>query len=86
MKTKSPTTRLSVRVSAKAKEEAEQVLGNLGLNFSELFNLLLHQVAIKNAVPFDLTAEKYAKVSPSPEEEYSGPFHSLDDLWRELEI
>ena len=95
MSSKSPTTRLSVRVNLKAKENAEQVLKDLGLNFSELFNLLLHQVAMKNAVPFELAVSKpYVPSVKSLEKieniergaaQLAGPFETFEEYKSWLE-
>jgi addiction module RelB/DinJ family antitoxin len=67
----------------------------MGMTFSDAFNLLLHQVCIQRALPFDIVSYSH---TPKPEtlelidriergqEEIIGPFSSKEELWRSLEI
>ena len=58
MSSKTKTASMHVRVNPEVKKNAESVLDELGISTSELFNMLLCQVAIKRGVPFELYAEK----------------------------
>ena len=86
---------INLRVDSEVKEQAGRILDAMGLTFSEAFNLMLHQVRIKRALPFEVIA--FAQ-NPKPEtlafaqriengtEELVGPFSSKEDLWRSLGI
>ena len=50
----SKNTTISVRVDATVKEQAGEILASLGLNLSEAFNLMLHQVRIVRGLPFEV--------------------------------
>jgi len=88
-------TTINLRVDSKVKEQAGIILDAMGLTFSEAFNLLLHQIRIQHALPFEIVA--YSHV-PKPEtlafidqiengsEELVGPLSSKDELWRSLGI
>ena len=90
------STSMHIRVNPDVKEKAMAVLDEIGISASDLFNMLLNQVALQHKVPFELVDSKYvcaygylhdySKISPSDEEEYIGPFNSLEDLWEALEI
>jgi len=43
------------KVSHNTKVSAENILNELGLSMSEAINLMLRQVVIRRALPFDLT-------------------------------
>lgn len=87
---------MHIRVNPDVKEKAMTVLDDIGISVSDLFNMLLNQVALQHKVPFELVDSKYvcaygylhdySNISPSPEEEYSEPFDNLEDLWEALEI
>ena len=46
---------VSVRVDSELKEQAEEILKQLGISVSTLINSLYKQVVIKQGVPFDIT-------------------------------
>ena len=88
-------TTINLRVNADVKEQVGQILETMGLTFSDAFNLMLHQIKIQRALPFEVTS--YSHI-PKPEtlalinriecgeEELAGPFSSKEDLWRSLGI
>jgi addiction module RelB/DinJ family antitoxin len=45
-----------IQVDPTAKAQAEPVLAAIGLSFSDVFNLLLQQISLKQRIPFDLSA------------------------------
>lgn len=55
---------INLRVDSEIKERAGKILAEMGLTFSEAFNLLLHQVDIQRALPFDIVSFSH---SPKPE-------------------
>ena len=50
---------MHIRVNPETKAKAMEVLDELGISISELFNMLLNQVAIQHRIPFDLVTQKY---------------------------
>lgn len=48
--TKSKT--IQVRVSPQVKDDADRVLGRVGLSMSEAINVFLHQVILRQGIPF----------------------------------
>ena len=87
-------TTINLRVNSEVKEQAGKILDAMGLTFSEAFNLMLHQVRIQNALPFEIIAFSH---NPNPEtfefidriengtEQLVGPFSSKEELWNSLE-
>jgi DNA-damage-inducible protein J len=59
------TTNLYIRLEPELKEQAEAVLGQLGIPVSNAVNIFLRQVVIKRGIPFDvkLSATKPIGVS-----------------------
>lgn len=60
----SKNTTINLRVDSEVKEQAGEILASMGLTFSEAFNLMLHQVRIQQALPFDVVAYSH---KPKPE-------------------
>ena len=44
----------SVKLDKHAKDEAKKIFKKLGLTMGEAFNLFLHQVQLKQGMPFDI--------------------------------
>jgi addiction module RelB/DinJ family antitoxin len=65
------TTNMEVCVNLETKERAMVVLNELGVSASELFDMLLNQVATQKRIPFSIT-------KPDSEDEY----HSFDS-WKD---
>ena len=84
---------INLRVNAEVKEQAGKILDEMGLTFSDAFNLLLHQIRIQRALPFEVVSYSYR---PKPEtlalieriesgeEELIGPFSTVEELWADL--
>ena len=47
---------MHIRVNPEIKEKAEPVLSAIGLSFSDVFNLLINQIALKKRIPFDISS------------------------------
>lgn len=85
--TASKNTTLNLRVDSEIKEQTGKILASMGLTFSEAFNLMLHQVSIQHALPFELVAYRNR---PKPEtlalieriESGEEEMHSFDS-WKE---
>lgn len=59
MQTKYPrSANVNIRVNPKVKEEAEAVLDEIGLNLSDVFNLLLNQIRLTHSIPFQLQSDE----------------------------
>ena len=91
----SKSSTINLRVDPDVKEQAGLILQSMGLSFSEAFNLLLHQVRIQRALPFEVTTYSHY---PSKEtldlikgiedgtEQLVGPFNSKEELRKSLGI
>ena len=44
----------SVKLDKQAKDDAKKIFKKLGLTMGEAFNLFLHQVQLKQGLPFDV--------------------------------
>ena len=59
MQTKYPrTANVNIRVNPKIKADAEAVLDEIGLNLSDVFNLLLNQIRLTRSIPFELQSDE----------------------------
>ncbi|MDR2558860.1 MAG: type II toxin-antitoxin system RelB/DinJ family antitoxin [Oscillospiraceae bacterium] len=47
-------TTINLRVDSEVKEQAGEILAELGMTLSEAFNLMLHQVRIVRGLPFEI--------------------------------
>ena len=88
-------TTINLRVDADVKEQAGKILDAMGLTFSGAFNLMLHQVRIQQALPFEVVAFShrpnaetltYIEQLENGSERIAGPFSSKEALWGSLEI
>ena len=53
------TASMHIRVNPEVKEKAMLVLNEIGVSASDLFNMLLNQVAIQQRIPFELVSSKF---------------------------
>ena len=59
METQYPrTANVNIRVNPKVKADAEAVLDEIGLNLSDVFNLLLNQIRLTHSLPFKLQSDE----------------------------
>ena len=59
MKTNYPrTANVNIRVNPQIKADAEAVLDEIGLNLSDVFNLLLNQIRLTRSIPFELQSDE----------------------------
>ncbi len=86
-------TTINLRVDSDIKQQAGGILASMGMTFSEAFNLLLHQVCIQRALPFEVVAYSHTPKAETlallerierGEEEIIGPFSSKEELWDSL--
>ena len=55
---KNKQTTLQVRIDEETKEQAKQILGELGLDLSSAIKLFLRNIIITESIPLDLRSEK----------------------------
>ena len=55
---------INLRVNSEIKESTGKILAAMGLTFSEAFNLMLHQIQIQKALPFEIVSFTH---NPKPE-------------------
>jgi len=80
MKSNIKSASMHIRVNPEVKERAASVLDEIGISISDLFNMLLNQVAIQHKIPFEIVdstyvcmhgyQHNYSSISPSDESEY----------------
>ena len=89
------TAEINLMVDSEIKEQSGRILDAMGLTFSDAFNLLLHQIKIQQALPFDIVSFSHIPKSDTIEfinqiengkERLFGPFSSKEELWEALEI
>jgi len=82
-------TTVNLRVDSEVKEQAGEILTDMGLTLSEAFNLFLYQVRIQRALPFEVTSYSHkpnAKTIEllerieSGEAEMAGPFDTYEEF------
>jgi len=90
----SKNSTLNLRVNSEVKEQAGEILASMGLTFSDAFNLMLHQVRIQRALPFEVVSyghrakpETLALIEriENGEEELVGPFKTFKEFKASLE-
>lgn len=86
------TDTVRAKVSHQTKMHAEHVLNRLGLSMSEAINLMLVQVAMRKALPFDiaipreLNEETKVELEATDRGEGLVKKKNMDDLFDDLEI
>lgn len=84
-------TVLHVRVNNDIKQEAEEVLSDLGLTMSVAVNMFLKKVCIEHGIPFELKYEDYnEKTKKAIEESYAiredtVKYNTVDELFEDAE-
>jgi addiction module RelB/DinJ family antitoxin len=75
-------------VNSEVKEQAGKILASMGLTFSEAFNLMLHQVQIQKALPFEVVSYGHVPKTDTlalierienGTAEMAGPFNTFDE-------
>jgi len=84
------TATIHVRMDEKIKEDALEVLDNLGISVADAITIYFKQVALKNGIPFELTADKkprtnFEKISEYKQADLQKVLDvipaSVDELW-----
>ena len=55
-----PEAAMQTKVEPKLKEQAEQVLSNLGIPIDNAINLFLRQIVLQNGLPFNVDSSQNA--------------------------
>lgn len=88
------TTTINTRVDAELKAEVSQILADMGLTFSQAFTLMLHQIRIQRALPFEIAAYGHTPTSSTLAQiesiengtaEMAGPFDTYEEYKAWLE-
>ncbi len=61
----SKTSSVYTRVEPEIKEQAEQVLSQLGIPMANAINLFLHQIVLRKGIPFDVSLPRNMPVDYS---------------------
>ena len=84
------TATIHVRMDENIKNDAIEVLESLGISVADAITMYFRQVALKNGIPFELTAEKtprnnFERVSEYKREDLEKVLgavpESVDELW-----
>jgi len=84
------TATIHVRMDEQIKEDALEVLDNLGISVADAITMYFKQVALKNGIPFELTADKKPRTNFEKISEYKQADlqkvldvlpDSVDELW-----
>ena len=76
---------LTARVDKDLKAKADKVLRRLGVSTTDLVTMLLHQVVLKNGVPFDVripnaeTIKAMRETDAGAGERFDGTTHEIFD-------
>ena len=85
----SKNTTINLRVDAEVKKQAGEILSSMGLTFSEAFNLMLYQIRLQRALPFEVVSYSHKPNSntlelldqiDSGEADMVGPFETFDEF------
>ena len=84
------TVNVTVRMDEELKSQAEELLADLGLNFSSAFNIFLRQTVREQQIPFAISRNVPNAVTLSALNaaetgtDMHGPFTSVHDLMEAL--
>lgn len=68
---------INVQVDARDKEEATNILKDLGLNMSTFINIAIKQVIKRNGIPFEVS-------NPEPSKEFLEALKEVDIIKKEI--
>lgn len=82
------TAEVKTRVEPKLKRESKKIFKKLGLSESEGVRLLLKGLVIHQGIPFDFripNEETIEAIEDARKGKTIGPFHSVEELMKDLE-
>ncbi|MCF7844573.1 MAG: type II toxin-antitoxin system RelB/DinJ family antitoxin [Kiritimatiellales bacterium] len=85
-------TTIQIRTDNDLKKQAQAILKDLGLDLSSAINLYLHQIIIKEGIPFEIrtengfTLEQEAQMIRETEEalKYGKSYDSVEEMHRDI--
>jgi len=83
------TAVITIRIEPEIKEEAENILAQLGLTMSQAMSMYVRQLVLRRGLPFTVNIpnqETMEAIQESLEPEWLPGFDNLDDLFADLEI
>ncbi len=83
------TAVITIRIEPEIKEEAENILAQLGLTMSQAMSMYVRQLVLRRGLPFTVNIpnqETMEAIQESLEPEKLPGFDNLDDLFSDLEI
>jgi len=57
-----PKVQTSLRIDKEIYEESREILGSLGMNFSEAVNIFAAMVVQERGLPFDVAVHRYPEI------------------------
>jgi DNA-damage-inducible protein J len=83
------TAVITTRIEPEIKEEAENILAQLGLTMSQAMSMYLRQLVMRRGLPFTVNIpneETMEAIQESLEPDNLPGFDNLEDLFTDLEI
>lgn len=83
------TAVITTRIEPEIKQEAENILAQLGLTMSQAMTLYINQLVLRRGIPFNINIPNQATmeaIQESLEPENLPGFDNVDDLFEDLEI
>ncbi|MBE2200677.1 MAG: type II toxin-antitoxin system RelB/DinJ family antitoxin [Anaerolinea sp.] len=83
------TAVITTRIEPEIKEEAENILAQLGLTMSQAMSMYVRQLVLRRGLPFTVNIpnqETMEAIQESLEPEKLPGFDNLDNLFADLEI
>lgn len=83
-------TNVNIRMDTDLKAQADALFADLGLTMSSAINLFIRQAVWQQGIPFTITRLPNAETLEAMQnvlrgENLVGPFHSVDELFEDLE-
>ena len=85
------TTSLNIRMDKTVKQQADKLFAELGLNMSTAVNIFVRTAVREHRIPFEVSLDvpnaETLKAMDDVEQDrkLQGPFHSVDELMRDLD-
>jgi len=82
------TAVITARVDPELKQEAEEVISQIGLTMSQAVTIYLRQIVYQRGIPFELripTEETLAAIEEAKHPQTLPAFQNVDDLFDDLE-
>jgi len=78
-------TQTTIRVEEESYHKAKEILGSLGLNYSQAINVFNKMIVLNNGLPFDvkLPTKETQKALDELKQKEGKTFNSVDELFEE---